>query len=277
MRVMILGAGGMLGHDLVATAPHESKLFVFTRAELDITNAASLATVCASGKPDVIINAAAYTAVDKAESEPQAAFRINGKAVGDLGRIAAQVGAQVVHYSTDYVFDGNASQPYTEDSVTNPINTYGASKLAGEVALRESGAAFLILRSQWLFGMHGRCFPKTMYERARANLPTKVVGDQTGRPTYTQDLARATWGMVSRSARGVAHVTNEGAATWFDVAEHVFRRVKRLELLSCCTTGDYPTPARRPRYSVLGTGQIRERLRDWRSALDHFLDHLTSC
>jgi dTDP-4-dehydrorhamnose reductase len=279
MRVMILGAGGMLGHDIVATAPRDSTLFPFTKADLDITDESLLARTVGSLRPDIIMNAAAYTAVDRAEAEPEVAFRVNGEAVGQLGRIAARAGARVVHYSTDYVFDGSASVPYKVDSPTRPINTYGASKLAGEKALSESGARFLILRSQWLFGAHGRCFPKTMHERATRALPTKVVTDQTGRPTYTYDLARVTWKLTNDGATGVLHVANEGQATWFEVAKHIFQRAKRLELLSPCTSADYPTPARRPRYSVLGVdpSRIGNTLRDWRSALDQFLDDLASC
>jgi dTDP-4-dehydrorhamnose reductase len=243
MRAMILGAGGMLGHDLV--------------------------------RPTVILNAAAYTAVDRAESEAELAFRVNGAAVGELGRIAARAGVRVVHFSTDYVFDGKASNPYQEQSPTDPVNTYGASKLAGERALRESGADWLILRTQWLFGVHGRSFPRTMWERAVAGLATSVVQDQTGSPTYTKDLARATWALIARGASNLFHVTNAGQATWFDFALHVFSRVGRPHLLAPCTTEQYPTPARRPHYSVLDTGRLRHELGaplpDWRCAVDDLL------
>jgi len=280
MRAMILGAGGMLGHDLVATAPDRIGLVPLAKADLDITATPALAATIADVRPEVVINAAAYTAVDGAESDPELAFRVNGEAVGELGRVAARVGARVVHFSTDYVFDGTASRPYTEESPTNPVNTYGASKLAGETALRESGADFLILRTQWLFGMHGRSFPRTMYERARADLATKVVADQTGRPTYTRDLASATWRLIDRCARGVFHVANEGEATWFDVALHVFAWVGRRDLLSSCTSTDYPRPARRPRYSTLDTRHLNQFLEaplpTFRTALDDFLHRLTT-
>ncbi len=246
MRAMILGASGMLGHDLVATV-----------------------------RPDVIVNAAAYTAVDGAEAEPDLAFRVNADAVGELGRIARSSRARVIHFSTDYVFDGRASEPYTEDSPTHPVNTYGASKLAGENALRQSEADSLIIRTQWLFGAHGKSFPRTMWERATTFLNTKVVRDQTGRPTYSRDLASAVWALTERRARGVLHVTNSGNATWFDVASYIFSRLGRSNLLSSCLTVEYPTTAERPHYSVLCTSLLERELGtglpEWPRAVDHFL------
>jgi dTDP-4-dehydrorhamnose reductase len=278
MRALILGAGGMLGHDLLATAPQDVDLFPFTRGALDITNARAVAAAVADARPNVIINAAAYTAVDQAESEPELAFRLNAEAVGELGRLAARAGARVVHFSTDFVFDGTATEPYEEDSPAHPVNAYGASKLAGETALRQSGADFLIVRTQWLFGLQGRSFPRTMWERAGAGLATRVVGDQTGRPTYTEDLAGITWALIDRAASGVLHVANHGVATWFEVAEHIFLRLGRRDLLSPCTTVDYPTAARRPRYSVLSTHRMERLLGaplpDWRCAVDGFLQAL---
>ena len=203
MRAMILGAGGMLGHDLVSSAPEGVELHALTRAELDITDTASLAARVSDEKPDVILNTAAYTAVDRAEAERDLCFRVNAEAVGELVRIAARARARVVHFSTDYVFNGKASQPYKEDNPTDPVNAYGGSKLAGEQALRTSGADWLIVRTQWLFGIHGKSFPRTMWERASAGLETRVVNDQTGRPTYSKDLATAVWQLTERGARCV--------------------------------------------------------------------------
>jgi dTDP-4-dehydrorhamnose reductase len=278
MRAMILGAAGMLGHDLVATAPQGTTLFPFTRAELDITATTSLTAAVADVRPDVIINAAAYTAVDRAGAEAKLCFQVNADAVGELGRIAAQAGAQVVHFSTDYVFDGVSSDPYGEESATHPINTYGASKLAGETALRQSRARFLIIRTQWLFGVHGKSFPRTMWERAKAGATTKVVSDQTGRPTYSRDLARTVWALTEREASGVLHVANHGKATWFDLAAHIFACAGRTDLLTACLAAEYPTAAPRPRYSVLDTTccerTLGATLPDWPGAVDHFLQSL---
>lgn len=275
MRAMLLGAGGMLGHDLAATVPATVTLFPFTKSELDITDAKALAATVATVKPDVVINAAAYTAVDRAESERDLAFRVNAEAVGELGRIAQSNRARVIHFSTDYVFDGDATKPYTEESPTNPVNTYGASKLAGENALRQSEADSLIVRTQWLFGTHGKSFPRTMWERANASLRTRVVSDQTGRPTYAKDLAEALWMLAERGASGIVHVANDGNATWFDLASHIFSRLDKSNALSSCQTADYPTTAKRPRYSVLATTRLERelgrRLPEWRIAVDDFL------
>ncbi len=279
MRAMILGAGGMLGHDLVATAPEDIGLFPFTHAQLDITDTRSLASVVADVQPDVLINAAAYTAVDRAESEWAQAFRVNAEAVGELGRIAARAAARVIHFSTDYVFDGTAVQPYGEDTPTKPINAYGASKLAGESMLRESGADFVILRTQWLFGVHGRSFPRTMWERATTGLPVTVVRDQTGRPTSTNDLSHATWRVIDTRISGLMHAANDGTATWFDIAEFVFSRAGKVDLLTQCAAAEHHTPAARPRYSVLDTRRLARclggSLPHWRRALARFLDELT--
>ena len=280
MRAMILGAGGMLGEDLVRSAPEGTGLHPFTRHDLDVTDTASLAARILDLQPDVILNAAAYTAVDRAETEGESCFRVNAEAVGELGRIAAQAGARVVHFSTDYVFNGKASQPYREDSPTDPVNAYGASKLAGEHALEQRGAEWLIVRTQWLFGVHGKSFPKTMWERARAGLATKVVRDQTGRPTYSTDLAETVWSLVQRGVHGVMHVANQGPATWFELAAHVFLRAGRPDLLTPCLTADFPTAARRPRYSVLDTTRLESQLGvglpPWPAAVDRFLECLES-
>lgn len=278
MRVLVLGAGGMLGHDLLAAAPTEMALFPRTRAELDITDYAAVAACVAELRPDIIINAAAYTAVDRAESEPVHAAKVNGEAVGELGKIAARAGVRVLHFSTDYIFDGSGARAYEEGDPTNPVNTYGASKLAGEVALGESGADTLIVRTQWLFGCKGRSFPRVMLERAVQGLPTKVVNDQMGKPTYTVDLATATWRLARAGVRGVVHLANSGSTTWYLLAEHIFRLAGKLHLVAPCATADYPTAARRPSYSVLSTAKgealLGYGLPDWRAAVNRFVKSL---
>lgn len=275
MRAMVLGAAGMLGHDLVATAPPGVTLLPFPRAELDITDARAVAAAVVELQPDVIINAAAYTAVDRAESEPETAFRVNGAAVGELGRIAHAAAARVIHFSTDYVFDGAAAEPYTEESPTNPLSVYGASKLAGETALNASGAQRLIIRTQWLFGLHGRCFPRTMWQRATVGTASRVVSDQVGRPTFTVDLARATWTLAAREVPGVLHVANAGVATWYDVARRVYAACDAGQLLQPCPTSEFPTPARRPTRAVLDTARSEQALGGplprWEEALDRFM------
>jgi dTDP-4-dehydrorhamnose reductase len=280
MRVMLLGAGGMLGSNLTATVPVDVTLFPFQHAALDITNRTALRSATADVRPHVILNAAAYTAVDQAESEPDRVFRVNGEAVSELGRTAKAGGIGVVHFSSDYVFDGTATAPYPEEAAPNPINVYGASKLAGERGLRDSGAEVLVIRSQWLFGSGGRSFPGTMLERARLGLPSRVVQDQFGSPTYAWDLAQATWRLLAQRATGTVHVANEGTASWFDVALAVYEAVGRPDLCTACTSLEYPTPARRPAYSCLRTDLCRLLLGDplppWRDALGRFLDEVTA-
>jgi dTDP-4-dehydrorhamnose reductase len=287
-RVLVLGAGGMLAHDLLARAPGDVELFSRTSNELDITDREAVAAAVAAVAPDAVINCAAYTDVDGAETHAQRAFSVNGEAPGIVAAALAGHDTLLIHYGSDYVFDGSGSRPYREDDPPAPLGVYGASKLDGELKIAEEGRRYLVLRTQWLYGIHGRSFPRTMWERASAGQPTKVVNDQTGRPCYTVDLARATWQLVSLyrkpaatrpwPARHVLHVTNSGTATWYDIAMHVFRRAGRSELLAPCSTEEFPRPARRPVWSVLDTTRferlVGQPLPDWRDALDRFLTEL---
>jgi dTDP-4-dehydrorhamnose reductase len=280
MRALIFGAAGMLGSDLSATAPPGTALTALDIGDVDITNRSAVAAALRDAGPDWVINAAAYTAVDRAETERALAEAVNGVAPGHIAGEAARQRIPVVHFSTDYVFDGTATAPYREDDPVAPVNEYGATKLHGEQAVLASGTDALVLRTQWLFGRAGKSFPRTMWERANAGLSTRVVSDQFGRPTYTRDLAVATWQLVERRASGIVHVTNSGAATtWFELAREVFKRAGAESLLSPCATEDYPTPARRPAYSVLGTDRLERilpaPLPDWRDGLERFLDELS--
>jgi len=279
MRVLIFGAAGMLGTDLCATAPRGTSVVALDIGDVDITDRAQVASALDDARADWVINAAAYTAVDRAESERPVAEAVNGVAPGHIAGEAARRGVAMVHFSTDYVFAGTASAPYSEGDPVAPVNAYGESKLHGEQAVLSSGAHALVLRTQWLFGRAGKSFPRTMWERATAGLPTRVVNDQTGRPTYTRDLADATWRLVAQRASGIVHATNGGGATtWFEFAREVFARAGAAALLSPCATADYPTPARRPAYSALCTtrleGLLAGPLPDWRDGLARFLDEL---
>ena len=279
MKVLLLGAGGMLGRDLAAGAPDDVELVAATRAELDLCDGAAVERRLDAERPRWVLNAAAYTAVDRAESEPDAAERANGTAVGALAAACARRDIALLHYSTDYVFAGDASRPYAEDDPTAPLGAYGRSKLLGEEAIRASGVEHLLLRTQWLFGPHGRSFPRTMWERARRGQATRVVDDQWGRPTYTPDLAAASWRVLAGPARGTFHVANAGdPTTWYGVARVVFEAAGAAPLLAPCATADYPTPARRPAYGVLDTSRLARvthvTLRAWPEALAHFLDRL---
>jgi len=280
VRALIFGAAGMLGTDLCAAAPDGTSVVALDVADADITDRAQVAAALRDARPDWVLNAAAYTAVDRAETDRAAADAVNGLAAGYVAEEAARHGVAMVHFSTDYVFAGTATSPYEESDPVAPINAYGESKRRGEEAVLASGAHVLLLRTQWLFGRAGTSFPRTMWERAIAGLPTRVVNDQVGRPTYARDLASATWQLVERRAAGIVHATNAGApATWFDVARLVFARAGAASLLSPCATADYPTPARRPAYSALSTKRLDallpRPLPDWRDALGRFLDELS--
>lgn len=276
MRTLLLGASGMLGRDLAAAAPDAIQLHVCSRHEIDVRDAPMLAATLDRLAPDLVVNATGYTAVDRAESEREQAFAINANAVGTLAEKCATRGIILVHFSTDYVFDGSSPRPYRENDPANPLNAYGESKLAGEEALLSSGAPALLLRTQWLFGLDGRCFPRAMAERALRRELTRVVNDQRGRPTSTSDLARATWELVMRRELGIFHVSNGGEeASWFEVARQVFAHYGVPELVVPCTTTEFRQIARRPAYSALDNGRVErtlgQPLRDWRVALGEFL------
>jgi len=266
----------------------DSELLVATRADCDLVDPSGIAAFVQAARPDVIINAAAYTAVDLAETERDAAFAINADSVGALAKIAASLDALLVHYSTDYVFDGSSSTPYREDDPVAPANTYGASKLAGEEAIRSNGCRHLILRTAWVYGPTGKNFFLTILRLAAERRELGIVADQIGCPTSTLWLADATAQILSGSAaeeatlRVTAHAVCAGQCSWFDFANAIVDGAKeRGEDLACetikpLTTADYPTPAARPAYSVLDTTRLRQTFSvtplDWRDALDRVLD-----
>ena len=278
----------MLARDLIREAPGGHDIVGRDIDDFDITDPDAVDGAVREIRPDLIVNAAAYTNVDGAESESDVAFAVNGDALGFIGNAAKALGVPVIHYSTDYVFDGSSREPYGEDESTSPMGVYGASKLQGEQRLAESGAASLIIRTQWLFGIAGPSFPRTMWKRATSGEATRVVDDQTGRPTYTVDLARATWGGLGQPEAAwsnlwqpgaeIVHIANGGTATWYDVAKRVFEAAGRPELLEPCSTAEYPTPARRPAWSVLSTEKYEEMVGEplpaWEHAIDRFLVEL---
>lgn len=241
--------------------------------------------------PDLVINAAAHTAVDRAEDESELAQRINGDAVGVLGEWAKLHGARVVHYSTDYVFDGAATRPYREDDATHPLGVYGRSKLAGEIALRDSGARHLILRTAWVYAARGRNFLLTMLRAGAERGELRVVDDQVGAPTPARLIADVTAQVVAQwcgdaapARDGTYHLVASGQTSWCGFARAIFERaqhaglIARVPHITAITTADYPTRAKRPAYSVLDTSKLQAMfgvtLPDWQSALGDVLDEL---
>jgi len=276
---LITGAKGQLGSALLACASERNEAHWGLGRELDVRDASAVERAVEEYRPEVLVNAAAYTRVDECETEPDCAYAVNAKAPEQLARICAARRIRLVHVSTDYVFDGNADKPYAEGSVARPLSVYGASKWAGEQAVRAHHPSALIVRTSWLFG-RGPNFVATMLGHAAraATGPEhrlRVVRDQRGRPTSARDLARAIGELLDQGAEGLFHVTNEGEASWWELARHAldlagFSRVAIEPIL----TSEMPRPARRPSYSVLDTAKARRRgvkLQDWRQGLSAYL------
>jgi dTDP-4-dehydrorhamnose reductase len=284
-RWLVTGAAGMLGRDLTDLLRLRGAEFTaLARADLDIADARAVTAAVSSVKPDVVVNCAAWTAVDAAEAHEAQALAVNGRGAANLAAACANAGALLVHPSTDYVFDGHAATPYTEDAPTGPAGAYGRGKLAGEQAVRAAlPDASYIVRTAWLYGAHGKNFVKTMLRLAANGTAPGVVADQHGQPTWTADVAEQVLALVEKSAPpGVYHATSSGQTTWFGFAEEIFRlyhssvaRDEDAERKRVAprpvSTAEYPTPAQRPAYSVLGHAAWRaagiDPIGDWRDAL----------
>ena len=280
-RVLLFGKDGQLGRALAPLLAASHELIAVGRAEADFSEADSYESGVRSAvrdvRPDVIVNAAAYTAVDRAESEPELAMRVNAVSVGALGEAAAEVGARVLHYSTDYVFDGAKASPYIEQDATGPINIYGASKLAGEDALLGSGVQALVLRTSWVYAAYGANFVQTMLRIGRERSEVRVVDDQVGAPTSVADLAVATAEILRKWAgeRGVYHVTAAGSVSWAGFARGIFSAAGMVVEVVPIASAEYLTAARRPRNSRLDCGKVAAdfgvRLPEWRDGLRRVL------
>lgn len=257
MKILIAGSAGQLGRALQATAPAGATIIAPPEADFDILNEAMVAAQTEQHRPALIINAAAYTAVDKAEGEPAIAHAVNATAAGYLAQAAAKAGAGIVHISTDFVFDGTSATPYLPDAAPAPLGVYGATKLAGEASVRALHPAPLIIRTAWVYAAVGNNFVKTMLRLMRERDEVKVVADQIGTPTHAAGLARAIWALHAANATGIFHWTDAGAASWYDFAVAIQEEALALGLLDRqvpvvpIRTADYPTPARRPAMSVL--------------------------
>ncbi len=293
MNIWVTGSSGMLAHALKGRLSQLGLAYGGTDLDLDITDLPSLRSYARERAFTHVINCAAFTAVDDAEAREQRAYSINADGAGNLAEVAAEIGATFVHFSTDYVFDGSADVPYEEHASTAPIGAYGRTKLGGESKVlatmpREQGQrSVYILRTSWLFGPNGKNFVRTMLELMREKSELNVVGDQRGRPTYTEDLADATLGLLRMSARGprppsgIYHFANAGETTWHGFAVDILEQARelgfnlRVRLVSPVTTSEFPRPAPRPRYSVLATGKIERALggspRHYRAALRDYL------
>ena len=296
MRLLLLGANGQVGHELRSALAPLGEVIPATRSgQLPDGAAAEVADLAAPGTlagliervaPDLVVNAAAYTAVDRAETERNLAFRVNAEAPGLLGQACAKAGIGLVHFSTDYVFDGRQSRPWREDDPTGPLGVYGQSKLAGEQAIRASGAAHKIFRLCWVYGPRGHNFLLTMLRLGKERGQLRVVDDQRGTPTSARRIAAGVAGalQVMPAASGTWHLAAEGECSWFDFADEIFRQavarglLDRAPVLEAIPGSEFPTPARRPAYSRLDTGAFTRdtglHLGDWREGLAEALDAL---
>lgn len=287
MKVLITGARSQAGHELRRTAPQQFELLCLDRNQLDISDGAMVERTISVEKPGLIINAAAYTAVDKAEAEREQAFKVNAAGAGNLASAAARSGARLLHISTDFVFDGAQSSPYQPSDPPNPVNAYGASKLAGEQAVLAAGGQYLIMRTGWLYSSHGHNFVKTMLRLMGERKQLEVVADQIGTPTWAGSLAQALWAAAARPEfSGIYHWSDSGVASWYDFAVAIQEEALQLGLLTRAipinpiATTAYPTPARRPAYSVLDKSSARSDfampIEHWRVCLRRMLKELTS-
>ncbi|OPG15449.1 dTDP-4-dehydrorhamnose reductase [Ferroacidibacillus organovorans] len=274
MKVLITGAGGMLGTDLQA-AFADTSCIALTRNELDITQELAVREAVLAHHPDVILNAAAYTNVDRCETEIDQAYAVNAVGARNVAVAAEQVGARLVHVSTDYVFPGVSDRPYREEDETGPIGEYGRSKLAGERLVRSLCKKHYIARTSWLYGKHGPNFVKTMLRMGREQGAARVVDDQVGSPTYTVDLAQAIRTLIETPQYGVYHLSNQGVCSWHAFAEDIFTLAGVDVNLQAIKTHEFPRPAKRPAYSVMDNMMWRlsdhAPLRHYREALVAYL------
>lgn len=279
MRILVTGAGGQLATELF-NLKTSLALLNFSRAELDICNIDSVSKILKQQKPDWVINAAAYTAVDRAETEPEAAFAVNFMGVENLAKVCSDLNVPLLHISTDYVFSGEKHQPYTEDDSCEPNNVYGKSKLAGELVLKEILPQHIILRTSWVYGQYGKNFMKTMLRLAQEKKELAIIADQQGSPTATPDLAYAILKIIQADKQywGTYHCTNQESTTWFEFAKAIFKYQTVLPSapeLKAITTSEYITVARRPMYSVLDCAKLKKNygimLQPWDMALKSVL------
>jgi dTDP-4-dehydrorhamnose reductase len=280
MKIAVLGARGQLGRDLCPRLTGD--VIPLSRAEIDLDKPETIAAHLTTARPDVVVNCAAYNFVDKAEAEPEAAFRANAWGVRELARVCRDLGCRLVHFSTDYVFglDADRSEPLREDDAPGPVSVYGLSKLAGEYLVRSTCSRHLVIRTCGLYGVWGSGgkggnFVETMLRVAGQGKPLRVVNDQRCTPTYTADLAAATAELIARQAEGLFHITNAGACTWYEFAAEIFRQTGVTADLAPITSEQFGAPARRPPYSVLASAKLAAAHvtppRPWQEALAAYL------
>jgi dTDP-4-dehydrorhamnose reductase len=282
VKIIVTGSNGQLGSELKDLAPHYPGIdFVFfSRSELSIKDKAALQNIIHLHRPDYFINCAAYTAVDKAEEEREAAFEINGTAVGEIARLCRENNCRLIHISTDYVFNGTTADPLKESDAVDPVNAYGESKLLGEQLALQNDPQSIIIRTSWVYSAYGKNFVKTMLRLMKEKESIGVVNDQVGSPTYAADLARAILQIITSGkwVAGIYNFSNEGVISWFDFAVEIKKLTGASCIVNPITTDRFPTPARRPAYSVLDKAKIQRTLniplKNWKESLRTCLEKL---
>ncbi|MBR1581008.1 MAG: dTDP-4-dehydrorhamnose reductase [Selenomonadaceae bacterium] len=281
MKVMVTGITGQLGFDVMRElAKRNIESIGAARKDFDLTDEANMRSFIERHKPDAIIHCAAYTAVDKAEDEPELAMSINGRAVGSIAKICRELDCKLLHISTDYMFPGDGVEPYEVDDRKAPTNAYGRSKLAGEEAVLSTLEKYFIVRISWAFGINGKNFVRTMLRLSETRDRLTVVDDQIGSPTYTADLARLLVEMVQTERYGVYHATNEGFCSWAEFAAEIFRQAEVATTVEPVESGAYPTKAIRPKNSRMSKKSLDaagfERLPSWKDAVGRYLIELAA-
>jgi dTDP-4-dehydrorhamnose reductase len=282
MKILVTGANGQLGWELQRAKPNDCELTALSRDQLDITDLEQVTRSINSVKPDWVINAAAYTAVDKAESDSAGAYAINAEGAANLATAAQAINSCLLHISTDFIFDGKNNRPYLPEDVPNPLGIYGASKLAGEQKVREIlGGETLIIRTAWVYSAHGNNFVKTMLRLMGERDTLGVIEDQVGTPSWAAEIARAVYLSIENNLRGVYHWTDTGAASWYDFSVAIYELGKEAGLINNSVTINpipteaYPTPAERPPYSILNKDSLRKAInytgKHWRDSLSQMI------
>lgn len=277
MKILIVGSRGMLGTDLMAAMGPVHETAGLDLPDIDITQPEQCLAKATALRPDVIINAAAFTRVDDCETHEQEAFQANAYGAGNLARAAASTGAFFVHYGTDYVFDGCRDEAYREEDDPNPQSVYGKSKLLGETLIRRECAKHLIIRTSWLFGSNGPNFIRTIIGAAKKGSPLRVVNDQRGSPTYAKDLAQRTLQMIEAGCQSTYHVTNSGFCTWFELASRAveWAGIEGIPITPV-STAEFPRPAQRPANSILANARSKKDglplMRSWQNAAREYVE-----
>jgi len=283
-RIVLVGAGGMLGNMVAATAPPDIEIVEYDLPQMDIADISSVSTCLHQARPDYIINCAALTDVDGCESQKEQALAVNAEGPGHLATIAAEIGATLLHISTDFVFAGATETPYTETDIPEPLSVYGHSKHQGEMRVETSGLErYFILRTSWLYGPWGKNFVETIIRLAQERDVLKIVSDQVGTPTYSRDLAKAIWTLLDTDLYGTYHYSNEGQCSWYEFTAEIVRLLRQLEGDDCLRVGsvepipgsEFPQAATRPPWSVMSKQKIKNKtgiyVPQWQESLARYL------